>query len=729
MKKLLFFSVLILASGAVWTAPAAEVQVEELRAGRAWRVYAPEADGEAPVSPMQRYQIFPKWTKVGNSGASAVLPKEYKAAVVGSGYSLAFPLVEGESIYGFGDIDRHKLNRRGGVYELWLVNVNGYVPVPLAISSEGWGVLLNTSWRSTVDVGKATSDQMLFTVPNGKLDFVLFKGSPREILDAYTALTGRPSILPIWGYGFTYVCFDRADHFQLLNYANEFRRNRMPCDQLGLDPGWMSRNYDFTVRKGWHPDRFYLLWEYLTRRETFIGTLDRMGFKLNLWTCCDYDHFEQEEKTLAGTSTRKHERIEPKTSGGMTDGWVDWRMSDDPGLKAAQTKDHTTNGLTAAELKGLEGKNPWFEHLKEFVGQGVQGFKLDGANQVCEHKDRKWKNGMTDDEAHNLYPLVYSKEMVHGYEEYTGLRPMIYTPCGWAGFQQYSATWAGDTGGGAGPLAAMLQQGVCGHANSSCDMVTTDVRALHFAFLSPWSLLDDWAFFFQPWLQEKTAQDTFRAYDELHYRLLPYIYTAAHTAHTTGWPIIRTLALEYPGAHPQYDQTLDTWKFGDDLLASAFTEKTPLPAGVWYEWRSGAKAVGPTFVASPIAADWGGALYVREGAIIPMWPVKQHVEKGWNDEVEFHVWPGEQGAAELYEDDGVTTEYRNGAGAVTALELKTERGLFCDTRYLTVGARRGDFKNANLTRNITVFWHQENGEVVSERREAVPVNEVVVFEE
>ena len=130
-------------------------------------------------------------------------------------------------------------------------------------------------------------------------------------------------------------------------------------------------------------------------------------------------------------------------------------------------------------------------------------FKLDGANQVLDHPDRVWKNGMTDAEAHNLYPLVYAKEMVRSHELATGLRPMTYTDCGWAGFQQFSATWTGDTGGGEGPLAAMLQQGVVGHSNSSCDLVTTDIRALHFGFLSPWTLLDDWAFFFQPWCQEK----------------------------------------------------------------------------------------------------------------------------------------------------------------------------------------------------------------------------------
>lgn len=730
LRRGLVMTCLPLLFAGVLALPAArgDVKVETLKEGRAWRVRM-SRDGKWPESPMQRYKVFPEWKATAEAGLDALPAKDLSLRQVGAGYALSFPLGEGESVYGLGDIQRGRLNRRGEAYDLWIVNVNGYVPVPFAISSGGWGVLLNTSWRTSVDVGKTVKDRMLVTAAEGEIDFVWFRGTPREMLDAYTALTGRPSILPVWGYGFTYVCFDRTDEFELLHYASDFRRYRFPCDQLGLDPGWMSRNYDFSVRKGWHPDRFYLLWEYLTRRETYVGTLDRMGFKLNLWLCCDYDHFEHEERELAGTSTRKRERIAPKASGGMTEGWTDWRMSDDPGLKAAQSKDHSTNGLSEAELKGLEGRDPWFEHLKEFVGQGVQGFKLDGANQVCEHKGRKWKNGMSDEQAHNLYPLVYMKEMVHGYEEYTGMRPMVYTPCGWAGFQQYSATWAGDTGGGEGPLAAMLQQGVCGHANASCDMVTTDVRALHFAFLSPWSLLDDWAFFFQPWCNEPQAQDTFRAYDELHYRLLPYIYTAAHQAHETGWPIMRTLALEYPAAHPAYDDCLTAWKFGDDLLAAAFADEMPLPEGDWYEWRTGRKATGPAKVDVPVAPDWGGALYVRAGAIVPMWPVKQHVEKGWNALVELHVWPGESGSAELYEDDGVSTEYRSGAGAVTKLALTTEKGWLFDSRRLTVGARRGTFKGANATRDIRVVWHREGGACVTNELRNVSVSQRVEIRE
>ena len=109
--------------------------------------------------------------------------------------------------------------------------------------------------------------------------------------------------------------------------------------------------------------------------------------------------------------------------------------------------------------------------------------------------------------------------------------------------------------------------------------------------------------------------------------------------------------------------------------------------------------------------------------------VKQHVEKGWNALVELHVWPGESGSAELYEDDGVSTEYRSGAGAVTKLALTTEKGWLFDSRRLTVGARRGTFKGANATRDIRVVWHREGGACVTNELRNVSVSQRVEIRE
>ena len=89
----------------------------------------------------------------------------------------------------------------------------------------------------------------------------------------------------------------------MMNEALTFRREGMPCDVIGLEPGWMSKNYDVTTAKAWHPQRFPIPYWAPKGPHTFLGALERKGFKLSLWLCCDYDLGVYEEQQLAGRQT------------------------------------------------------------------------------------------------------------------------------------------------------------------------------------------------------------------------------------------------------------------------------------------------------------------------------------------------------------------------------------------------------------------------------------------
>ena len=94
---------------------------------------------------------------------------------------------------------------------------------------------------------------------------------------------------------------------------------------------------------------------------------------------------------------------------------------------------------------------------------------------------------------------------------------------------------------------------------------------------------------------------------------------------------------------------------------------------------------------------------MKAGAIIPSWPVKQYIEKGWNEDVVFEVWPTASGTAELYEDAGISLGYRKGEFALPPLTLeKTAAGV-----KFTVGARKGSFKGMPKVRRMRVRIHDE----------------------
>lgn len=166
-----------------------------------------------------------------------------------AGYDLRFAMAKDERIYGLGDVSRDNIMRRGGVYEFWVRNVKSYIPVPVLLSNRGWGLLLNTTWRNTIDVGKTDPDRIICTAPRSPIDYYLFYNDYRGLLDVYTSFKGRPALLPIWGYGLTYVCNQNIDAFNMMNEAMTFRREKIPCDVIGLKPGWMAKFYDFSDRK------------------------------------------------------------------------------------------------------------------------------------------------------------------------------------------------------------------------------------------------------------------------------------------------------------------------------------------------------------------------------------------------------------------------------------------------------------------------------------------------
>jgi len=623
---------------------------------------------------------------------------------VGKGCAIRFSLKPGERIYGLGDASRRNLMRRPGRYEIWVKNNDCNIPVPMTVSREGWGMLLNSTWHSFFDVGEKEADAMTCELEEGEADCYVFVGRDYPaLLDAYTRLTGRSMLMPAFGFGLSFVCNQHIDQFNLMNDALRFREYDLPCDVLGLEPGWMSKFYDRSVHKRFDREKFSFPFWAPTAEFTWPNSLRRIGFKLSLWLCCNYDLTRYEEQCATGKA--KPDSAPVAKDGRTSQVWQDNRIT---GEKDAKLK--YPWGISGMEVieRGVEdeypeGELPWFEHLKKFVDRGARCFKLDGANQFSP-SDRKWANGMRYGEVKNLYPLIYAKQMGRGYEEYTGRRAMVYSAGGYAGVQQYLSTWAGDTGGGAGSLMSILNLAVSGHSNQTCDMDVDNPASLHYGVLQPWSQQNNWDAWCQPWIYPPEQIAVTRKYWKLRYRLVPYLYGMAAKASRTGWPLMRMLALEYPD-DPAYDAVARTYKLGDDLLVSAFTNRTVVPPGVWHDWRTDGPVKGPCEREEKLADDWGGGLYVKAGAILPTWPAKSHIEKGWNEEVILEAWPSADGTAELYEDDGESLDYRKDGYAVTPLALSVKDG----TATLTVGARKGAFKGMPQTRRMKVRFHLPTG--------------------
>lgn len=608
------------------------------------------------------------------------------------GFDLHLQLSQEERIYGLGDVTRDQIEKRGFRTRMWVSNVVSYIPISFCMSNQGWGLLLNTTWKHYIDVGCKKEEELRCWSNGGNLDYYLFAGENcAEILDYYTDIVGKPAMMPLWAFGLTYVCNQQVNAREMVEDGLKFRREGIPCDVLGLEPGWMDTRYDTTVEKEWNSQRFYIPTWCSKGDQTFLAALKRIGYQTSLWLCTEYDFSCYEEQQLDSNMKNPEDDIQNN-----------YNSEDD-----FEKDSHLVASPRKMDRVTKEDE-PWFEHLKKFVDQGVAAFKLDGAYQVDEHPDRLYANGMTDEEMHNLYPVLYNKQMSLGYGEYTGTRPMIYTSGGYTGIAQYSASWSGDTGGGVKPLISMLNLGMSGHSNTSCDMDVFSTEGIHFGFLQSWSQLSNWAYWRQPWLLGKEKEQIFKDYAILRYRLIPYLYSAAHVANRTGMPIMRAMDLVYPECEEAHSY-LSQYMLGDSLLVSAFTKEAYLPEGNWIDFWTGKTYTGNRKIMCSIPANRGGGLFVKEGAVLPMWEPMQHIGERPVNTMELHVYGGRKGSCTLYEDDGITFDYLKGKIAVTEISFAYQKNIY--QLYIhTVGSYKGMPKNRKY--KIVIHNGDENSTIM-----------------
>lgn len=185
--------------------------------------------------------------------------------------------------------------------------------------------------------------------------------------------------------------------------------------------------------------------------------------------------------------------------------------------------------------------------------------------------------------------------------------------------------------------------------------------------------------------QDETKQACITSALKLRYRLLPYVYTLAHEAYETGLPFTRPLMVEFESDELcNQNQFPYEYMFGESILVAPIfdqseTKKVYLPEGQdWYDWFSGEKFSGGQVITVETTDLSKMPLFVRAGAIIPMQDECSFVKHGEKlEHIELLVYPDGKGEYTLYEDDGVTLDYKNGVFATTKICAgEDENGLF-----------------------------------------------------
>ncbi len=604
-----------------------------------------------------------------------------------------------EHFYGLGE-KAARLDHRRAQFKMWNSDTPGYVEgtdpiyqsIPFYLGIEGgraYGLFYDNSYRSQFDLGHTTQDYAGYTADGGVLDYYFFQGpSAKKILGRYTELTGRMPLPPLWALGNQQCRYSYYPASMVEEIAAQYRARDLPLDVLYLDIHYMDGFRVFT----WNHDRFpdpAALTAKLAREGIKLVTIVDPGVK-----------YQPEGGYPVYDDGAKHGYFLRRASGAPYIGEV-W-----PGK--AVFVDYTR----------ADARQWWGDLFHTLVDKGVAGIWTD-MNEPSDFVDKSGetqRDVVFDDlgthspyaKNRNVFALNMARATYEGLERLRpNQRPFVITRAAYAGVQRYSTMWIGDSNATFDALALSIPMyqslGLSGETfvggdlpgfigRGSGELIARSYEVAAFVPLCRnHAAIDDYDH--EPWRYGAPYEAVVRKYLKLRYRLLPFLYTTLEEAHRTGVPLFRPLVLNF-----QDDPTTlnldDEFMVGDALLAApvihdgARARDVYLPRGRWYDYWTGHVIAGGDLLRTDAPLDVI-PLYVRGGSIVPSTDAMRFVgDKPWNP-LRFDIYPDENGAAtgSLYEDDGLSPAYKNGAYRRTGVTLATTS----DGRELSVQAPAGAY--------------------------------------
>lgn len=549
------------------------------------------------------------------------------------GCFLTLPLAANENVFGFG-LQMLSFAQRG---KKKTIRVNAdpkgdsgdsHAPAPFYVTTNGYGVLVDTCRHVSFYCGDARPRPASLTptsavstpnslrnlppddsgvvsveVPRAKgVDVYLFAGpSMMDAVRRYNLFAGGGVAPPEWGLGFWYRAYGQANANGVLAIAQDLRDRKIPCDVLGLEPGWQSHSYSCSFQ--WDAERF-------SDPRGFIKSAKGMGYRLNLW-----------EHAFTHPSSPLFEKLLPHSA------------------------DYGVFGGLVPDFAGEPARTIFGDyHGKNFVDLGISGFKLD----ECDNSDytggwsfpafSQFPSGLDGEQMHQVFGLRYQDAILGQFRERQEPTYNLVRSSG-ALAAPYPFVLYSDLYGHREFVRALVNAGFSGllwcpevrDAASDEDLI----RRLQTVIFSPLAMVNAWYIKNPPWKQidEKKnnvndlsadwtqLESRCRNIIEWRMRLVPYLRGAFAEYALNGTPPFRALIMDDPR-----DKSLlavdDEYMMGDRMLVAPLfageeARKVVLPKGEWHDfWTGQVFQGGRSYTVA--ASEKNIPVFVKAGSILPL---------------------------------------------------------------------------------------------------------------
>ncbi len=502
------------------------------------------------------------------------------------GVVVEIPLEADEQIYGFG-LQLKSFNHTG--YKLTL-RVNSdpaadtgdtHAPVPFFVTSKGYGIYFDTARyieaycgftkkqrrenADNTDIAVDTDElykkrenreekYMTVLIPSADgIDLYLFEGKNiTDVVSQYNMFAGGGCDVPEWGLGVLYRCYGRSNSKDIRSFADYFRNSQIPCDILGLEPGWQSGSYPCTFV--WDRERFP---DYVE----LIDELREKGYHINLW---------------------EHAYVAPQSP--LYDKLFD--CSGDYEVWKGLVPDFAADGAKIFSDY----------HREKLVNLGIDGFKLDECDNSDFREDWGFPNcaefpsGMDGEQYHSLFGVLYMKAILKALGDKKTLSEVRSAGalCAPYPFVLYSDLYDRKDF-----LRALVNSGFSGllwapemrEAYSEKELM----GRLWNVIFSPQCVINGWYYEEVPWKDFNLENEVRKALTERH-KLIPRLKKAFEIYHSTGVPPVRALVMDFTDDEETWNID-DEYMFCDNLLVAPFTadeseREVYLPKGKWKDYWS-----------------------------------------------------------------------------------------------------------------------------------------------
>jgi len=540
------------------------------------------------------------------------------------------------------------------------------------------------------------------------IDYYFISGeSMDEVISGYRTVTGKAPVMPKWSMGFWQSRQRYTTQEEVLGVVQEYRKRRIPFDNIVLDwqywpiDKWGDHQFDATR----FPDP-----------DAMIRTLHE-GLNANIMISVWPKYY---------VGTENYEAMNSK-------GWL-YKRNVEKGQKDWIGYVSTFYDAFSADAR----KAFWDQINTSLYSKGIDAWWLDATEpDICSNLPMDERKALmhptalgSADRYFNAYSLVQAQGVFEGQlAADPDNRVFILTRSAFAGLQRYSAAnWSGDIAARWHDMAAQIPCGL-NFCMSGIPYWTMDIGgfSVESRFQNPSPAdLDEWRELMTRWHQYGAFVPLFRShgefpfreiyntapenhpayktmveYNNMRYRLMPYIYSLAGHSWLNDYTIMRGLTMDFSLDTKVFDIT-DQYMFGPSLMVNPVTEykarsrKVYLPGAYgWYDMRTGKYYEGGEVIEADAPYDYM-PVFVREGSVIPFGPEMQYASEKPADPLILYIYAGSDGTFVLYEDEGDNYNYENGAYTLIPFTWSEADNT------LTVGARTGEFEGMLQNRNFRV---------------------------